>query len=55
MSLLKMNVSDYNDILGIKNIKDIKLLMKSIDFLRIFIKLKFKETKEPTLVLNTLN
>jgi hypothetical protein len=38
--LLKMNVSDYNDILGIKNIKDIKLLMKSIDFLRIFIKLK---------------
>lgn len=40
MTLLKMNIFEYKDILGIQDAKDIKLLMKSIDFLRIFIKLK---------------
>lgn len=40
MSLLKMNVFEYKDILGINDIKEIKLLMKSVDFLRIFVKLK---------------
>jgi len=40
MTLLKMNIYEYKDILRIQDTKDIKLLMKSIDFLRIFVKLK---------------
>lgn len=40
MTLLKMNIYEYKDILDIHDTKDIKLLMKSIDFLRIFVKLK---------------
>jgi len=40
MTLLKMNIYEYKDVLGIQDTKDIKLLMKSIDFLRIFVKLK---------------
>ncbi len=40
MTLLKMNICEYKEILGIQDTKDTKLLMKSIDFLRIFVKLK---------------
>jgi len=40
MTLLKLNIHEYKDVLKIQDTKDIKLLMKSIDFLRIFVKLK---------------
>ena len=64
LGLLKMNIFEYKDILGVEDIKDIKLLMKSVDFLRIYVKLKLdfqdyieyekNETEKNEIMINSL-